>query len=189
MLHLKRLEKLNSEIERLYPLWRRYARGLLGDSVRGDDCLAETLLKLIENQPEKAQELAEANKLEFYVNRCLYLMATDNSSRYHVKYTKFGRRWDQGSEKHLNEPVPVWLGARLDNEYLDAFISLMPELDAVILRLYMLDDFSYKEASKKTGIPVKDLYKLVENAINKIKKNVQRTPLNSSPAPGDLPSL
>jgi DNA-directed RNA polymerase specialized sigma24 family protein len=40
----------------------------------------------------------------------------------------------------------------------------------------MLDDFSYKQASKETGIPVKHLYKLVENAISKIKKNVSSSP-------------
>jgi RNA polymerase sigma factor (sigma-70 family) len=177
---------LETEIKRMYPTWRRYAWGLIGSKAGGDDCLNETLLKLLENQPEKAAELAKVGTLEFYVNRALYLMATDSSSRYHVKYSKFNRKWDAESSRHLREPVPVWLGSRVDNEYLDAYISLMPELDAVILRLYMFEDFSYKEASRVTGIPVKELYRLVERAINKIKKNVYRTPSNSGPTLQDL---
>jgi DNA-directed RNA polymerase specialized sigma24 family protein len=183
------VKNLDREINRMYPTWRKYASGLLGSQVRGDDCLNETLLKLLENQRAKAEELAKAGTLEFYVNRALFLMATDSTSRYHVKYSKFGKRWDDHSERHLGEPVPVWMGSRIDNEYLDAYISLMPELDATILRLYMLDDFSYKEASKKTGIPIKELYRLVESAINKIKRNVHRTPRHSNSAPNDLPGL
>jgi hypothetical protein len=50
----------------------------------------------------------------------------------------------------------------------------------------MLDDFSYKQASKETGIPVKQLYKLVENAISKIKKNVSSTPGNRNGAVKNL---
>lgn len=170
---------LDSQIEKHYPTWRRFARGLARDGVRGDDLLSETLLKILENQREKAEALAGEEKLFYYVNRALYLMFIDASSRYGVKFGKYARNWQELSEKHLNEPPAPWLGSRLDNEYLDAYISLMPQLDAVILRLYILDDFSYKDASKATGIPVKQLYKLVENAIGKIKKNVQSTPSHS----------
>jgi DNA-directed RNA polymerase specialized sigma24 family protein len=65
----------------------------------------------------------------------------------------------------------------------------MPQMDAVILRLYALPDFSYKDASAKTGIPIKTLYKLVENALTKIRKNVHRTPINSGPAISDVQGL
>jgi DNA-directed RNA polymerase specialized sigma24 family protein len=169
---------LDIELEKHYPTWRRFARGLTRDAVKGDDLLAETLLKILENQREKAEALAAEGKLFYYVNRALYLMHIDPSGRFGVKYGKFSRNWETLSEKHLLEPVTPWLGSRLDNEYIDAYINLMPQLDAVVLRLYMLDDFSYKDASKATGIPVKQLYKLVENAITKIKKNVQSTPSN-----------
>jgi predicted DNA-binding protein (UPF0251 family) len=71
------------------------------------------------------------------------------------------------------EPETPWIGARIDNEYVDAYISLMPELDAVVLRLYAMQDFKYDVVSKETGIPKRALYKLVENAIKKIRDNVQ----------------
>ena len=180
---------LDIELERHYPTWRKFARGLTRDAVRGDDLLSETILKILENQREKAEQLAKEEKLFYYVNRALYLMHIDPSGRFGVKYGKFSRNWETLSEKNLEEPIAPWLGSRLDNEYLDAYIQLMPELDAVILRLYTFEDFSYKEASKATGIPVKQLYKLVENAIGKIKRNVQSTPSNSRRTSDDLPSL
>lgn len=183
------VKNLETEITRLLPKWRSHARGLMTDSTRGDDLLSETLLKILENQRAKAEELAVSGTLEFYVNRSLFLMAIDRSSRYHIKFSKFSRGWDEYSSKHLEEPLTPWLGSRLDNEYLDAYISLMPQTDAVILRLYALPDFSYSDASKKTGIPVKKLYKLVENALTRIKKNVHRPTSNTFEAPGDLPSL
>jgi DNA-directed RNA polymerase specialized sigma24 family protein len=85
------------------------------------------------------------------------------------------------SIKHEEERESPWMGSRLDNEYLDAYIQLMPQIDAVILRLYMLDDFSYQKVSDETGIPIKDLYKLVEQAINKIKRNVESKCTKVSP--------
>jgi DNA-directed RNA polymerase specialized sigma24 family protein len=65
----------------------------------------------------------------------------------------------------------------------------MPQMDAVVLRLYALPDFSYKDASDKTGIPIKTLYKLVENALTRIRKNVHRTPSNSGPTFSDMHGL
>ena len=171
---------METELALNYPRWIKLARGLMRDRAKGDDLLAETLLKIIENQREKAESLAAEGKLSYYVDRSLYLMAIDPTSRFGVKYGKFSRGWSEFSDKHLDEPLAPWLGSRLDNEYLDAYINLMPKLDAVILRLYILEDFSYRDASESTGIPIKVLYKLVENAINKIKKNVQSTAINSN---------
>jgi len=183
------VKTLENETARLYPKWLRHARGLMSDPHRGDDLLSETLLKILENQREKAERLADEGTLEFYVNRALFLMAIDRSSRYHIKFSKFLRNWDENSVKHLEEPLAPWLGSRLNNEYVDAYISLMPQMDAVVLRLYALPDFSYKDASAKTGIPIKTLYKLVENALTKIRKNVHRTPNNSGPTFSDMHGL
>ena len=57
----------------------------------------------------------------------------------------------------------------------------MPELDAVVLRLYAMKDFKYETVSKETGIPVRALYKLVEKAIKKIRDNVQAQRPGTSP--------
>lgn len=164
--------QLDIEISKHYNTWRRYAHGLMKNTTKGDDLLSETLLKVLENQRQTAEQMAETGKLLWYVNKSLYNNYRDMSSRYNVKYTKYSIRWDDSSQRHNEFKEQPWLGSRIDNEYLDSYIMLMPEIDAVMLRLYILDGFSYKEVSDKTGIPVKHLYRLVENAIKKIKNNV-----------------
>lgn len=164
---------INIELRKHLPIWQRFASGLMRDRVKGDDLLSETLLKILENQGDKLCQLASDGGLFAYVNRSLYLMAIDKSSRYGIKYRSFEERWLTESTAHEKERDAPWLGSRLDNEYLDAYISMMPELDATMLRLYMMTDFSYQKCSQETGIEVKTLYKLVEKAINKIKRNVQ----------------
>jgi DNA-directed RNA polymerase specialized sigma24 family protein len=161
------------EIERLMPLWRAYAIGLMKDVVRGEDLLSETLLKCFENAKDKIDELAKEKTLKWYVNRSLYLMAIDKSSRYAIKYRRYEEKWNEKSYAHHEERQEAWLGSRIDNEYLDAYISMMNKLDSTIIRLYMMQDFDYAIVSKETGIPIRDLYKLVENAINKIKRNAK----------------
>ena len=120
-----------------------------------------------------AERLAEEGKLFWYINRALYLSARNMTSRYGIQYRKWAATWAEGEVLHLAEREEPWLGARLDNEYLDAYIATMPKLDAVILRLYALEGFNYEEVSKATGIPKRELYKLVEKAISKIKRNVK----------------
>lgn len=179
-LHGKKKRTLNTELERHMNRWRSHARGLMRDEVKGDDLLSETLLKIMENQQAKAEHIASEGNLYAYVNRAMYLMASDYSSRYHVKYRKFELIWNDKMINDIIEPDPTWLGSRMDNEYLDAYISLMPEMEAIMLRLYMMNDFSYKELSRKTKIPIKDLYKIVEIAINKLRKNVSTTSPSSN---------
>lgn len=163
---------LDIEIEKHYKTWLRFASGLVKNNVNGQDLLSEVLLNVVSKQREKVERLACEQKLYWYVNRAIYLTARNSTSRYAIQYTRYSKHWNENSNRHNEEREEPWLGSRLDNEYLDAYISIMPQLDATILRLYMLDGFSYSEVSKRTGIPVKELYKLVENAINKIKRNV-----------------
>jgi len=162
---------LNNAIRTHYTQWRSYAHKLTGDRVRADDLLSETLLKLLENQRLKAQQLAVEGTLVYYVNRALFFMAIDKTSRYGTKYKRYTVNWCDTIPVDEIEPDVPWLGARIDNEYIDAYIALMPEIEAIMLRLYAMPDFSYAHVSESTGIPIKDLYKIVEIAINKIRKN------------------
>jgi len=172
---------LDIQLKQHMNTWKSYAIGLMKDRVKGEDLLSETLLKVLDNQREKAEVLACEEKLFWYVNKALWRGAINQSSSFAVKYTKYAKQWSDMSTKHEEERDAPWLGSRLDNEYLDAYIQLMPQIDAVVLRLYMMDDFSYQKVSDETGIPVKDLYKLVERAINKIKKNVESKCTKGSP--------
>lgn len=175
------MDSLTREINKHYSLWRAHAKGLAkGDPVKGDDLLSETLLKLLETARPTAERLAEEGTLYWYVNRCLYFMAITKNSAYN-KTLVFSTYWDaEHSITDLKEET--WLGSRLDTEYIDAYTALMNEAEAIILRLYSQPGFSYRKVSVDTGIQIRDLYKLVEGAINKIRKNVQIS--NSSPQRG-----
>lgn len=108
-------------------------------------------------------------------------MKIGKHTKYAQRYRKFAALWSTEADVSNMEPETPWIGARIDNEYLDAYIQLMPELDAVILRLYAMDDFKYDVVSKETGIPKRALYKMVENAVKKIRDNVQTQRPGTSP--------
>jgi len=174
---------LDESIAKLLPLWTGFARSIVGDPVRAMDCVQETLLKILENQKEKAEVLACRGELKNYVHRAIYRMAIDDSSRYGIKYRRYDKNWSSDSDRFEKERDAPWLGSRLDNEYLDSYIQLMPEREAILLRLYILDGFSYDDVSDATGIPKPKLYQYIHNAINKIRRNVHSSPSDSSATP------
>lgn len=176
----KQKDCLDEAITQHYPLWAGYARSIVRDPVRAMDCVQETLLKILKNQKAKAEILACKGELKYYVCKAVYRMAIDNSSKYGIKYRRFDQNWNSDSTAYENERDLPWLGSRLDNEYLDSYIQLMPEREAILLRLYILDGFSYDTVSEATGIPKNKLYQYIHNAINKIRSNVHRTPSDSS---------
>ncbi len=166
-------DHLTEAVNKYYRQWRQHAIGLERDVVRGEDLLSETLLKIFDKHREAAEEVASRGKLYEYVNRSMYLMKIGRYTKYAQRYKRFAALWSTEADVSNMEPETPWLGARIDNEYIDAYISLMPELDAVVLRLYAMQDFKYDVVASETGIPKRVLYKLVENAIKKIRDNVQ----------------
>jgi DNA-directed RNA polymerase specialized sigma24 family protein len=164
---------LDIEVKKHLPTWTRLASGMLKSRVAGEDLVGECLLKILENQKSKAEELACEGRLQYYVNRAIYLMAIEPRGRYAVKYKKYQRNWRHDVDVTRIQKDEPWLGSRLDNEYLDAYIAMMPRIEAVALRLYMMKDFKYADVAAKTGVPIKVLYKLVEQGINRIKRNVE----------------
>ncbi len=174
-------EILESLVNTHFAQWRENAIRLERDVVRGEDLLSETLLKIFEKHRAQAEEVAIRGKLYEYVNRSIYLMKIGKHTKYAQRYRKFAALWSTEADVSNMEPETPWIGARIDNEYLDAYIQLMPELDAVILRLYAMDDFKYDVVSKETGIPKRALYKMVENAVKKIRDNVQTQRPGTSP--------
>lgn len=187
--HVKKC--LDIEVETHYKTWLRFACGLVKNNVNGQDLLGEVLLNVLSKQRAKAEQLACEQKLFWYVNKAIYLTARNSTSRYSIQYKRYAQKWNESSNKHNEERAEPWLGSRLDNEYLDAYIAIMPQLDAIVLRLYMLEDFDYSEVSKRTGIPVRELYKLVENAINKIRRNANshRSTSNTTGTNANLPEV
>lgn len=183
---MQQRELLETLVNTHFSQWRENAIRLERDVVRGEDLLSETLLKILDKHRAQAEEVASRGKLYEYVNRSLYLMKIGKHTKYAQKYKRFSALWSTEIDIANMEPDTPWIGARIDNEYVDAYISMMPELDAVVLRLYAMQDFKYDVVSKETGIPKKALYKLVENAIKKIRDNVQtKCPSTGSDGPNE----
>ncbi len=166
-------DELDLEVAKRYAHWRKLAIGLERDVVRGEDLLSETLLKIFDRHREAALDVARRGKLDEYVRRSMYLMKIGKYTKYAIKYKRFALMWSCEVSADNIEPEVPFMGARLDNEYVDAYISMMPELDATVLRLYAMPDFKYDVVAAETGIPKVVLYKLVEKAIKKIRDNVQ----------------
>jgi DNA-directed RNA polymerase specialized sigma24 family protein len=62
----------------------------------------------------------------------------------------------------------------MTNEQLDILISRLSEFERLIFQEYILEDFTYRELSKQTGIPTTFLYKTIDNIKQKIRANVIR---------------
>ena len=62
----------------------------------------------------------------------------------------------------------------MTNEQLDILISRLSEFERLIFQEYILEDFTYRELSKQTGIPVTFLYKTIDSIKQKIRANVIR---------------
>ena len=178
---------LDAAMKKHLPEWRRISLSLLRNQVNADDLVSEVLLKLLENQPQKAEQLACEGKLYSYVNRAIYTMCFDTSSRYGVLYLSYSQNWCSDSTQHEREPEPTWLGARMINESLDGIISRMRPHERALIRLYALPDFDYQKLSDETGIEKKQLYKLLENSINKLKRYVHRSTPSGSAEDEDMP--
>lgn len=161
---------LDIEISQHFNQWKKFAIGLKKNNIAGEDLLQEVLVKLLENQRPKLEELACQKKLFWYVNKALYRTAFNSSSSYSIKYERFKNKWSDDTDVYSMKSSDVWFGSRLDNEQLDALIQMMSPIDSVILRLYAFKDFDYTHTSEHTGIPVDRLYKMVESAIKKIRK-------------------
>ena len=67
--------------------------------------------------------------------------------------------------------------AGLTNEQLDILISRLSEFERLIFQEYILEDFTYRELSKQTGIPTTFLYKTIDLIKQKIRANVIRKTL------------
>ena len=68
---MQQRELLNTLVNRHFAQWRENAIRLERDTVRGEDLLSETLLKIFDKHRSQAEEVAGRGKLYEYVNRSL----------------------------------------------------------------------------------------------------------------------
>jgi RNA polymerase sigma factor (sigma-70 family) len=136
-----------------YNHWRKIALSLTANSFEADDLLHDTIGRILEN-------------IAYYSNR----------SSYHNLYRKHSELYADITDEHLAnlELESVWMADRLTNEQLDIYISRLPFFEREVFYLYALNDFSYDELSRETGIPKSYLYQTVKSAKDELRKSIIR---------------
>ncbi len=103
----------------------------------------------------------------------MYLSVNSPSSPFNKQYIQYKLNKRDFVDKNYEEDK-TWLGSRLANEQLDILISRLSEFERLIFEEYILEDFSYKEFSKQTGIPQVYLYRTIDKVKQKLRSNVIR---------------
>ena len=160
---------LNKNIQQLYPVWQKIARRITRDNVRADDLLHTVIESIMDN--DTCRHLPP-DELNAYVIRCMEISFMSPRSRYHYLYRKPAELIDL-VEYDLPEPEHPDLDQRAANETADAMLSKLPELDAMLMRMYVMPGFSYDHLSLATGIPKPYIYQRIKVSIRKLKHHAQ----------------
>ena len=158
---------INSKYESLKAIAYKFARGRPWHQ----DLLQEALLSAI--QSPNIDGLIERNELEFYVIRSMYVSATSPKSKFYRKYVQV-RYTHVDFIERLHEYDPVSFDILELNENMDILVSRLSEFERMVFEEYIFTDFSYKQLSEKTNIPVIYLYRTVESATKKLRDGIIR---------------
>ena len=159
------------EIDRCYKEWRRVAATVTRQDL-ADELLHDTLLKILESDKDKLQDIHERGKLNNYVSNAIRLSARCSNSSFNYTLRKFEKiRSDLKND--IIDDVNKSVGMRLENEQLDIFISRLPYFERELFFLYALDDFSYQALAKETGIPLAYLYRTIQKAKTTLRNSLQ----------------
>jgi len=165
---------INNEIEKHYKEWQKLCHELLpAHKDLADDLLHDTLMKIIEADQDKLEDIIQRGKIHAYVTSALRLAAYSSNSSFNYSFMKFARMAEE-----LNGDIPDDLSSviaqRIGKEQLDIYISRLPFFERELLFLYALDGFSYGQLSKETGIPKPYLYQTIKNAKKILRKSITR---------------
>jgi hypothetical protein len=143
-------------IESNYKEFKKLAKRISRGQTYYEDLLHDCLLSILNNK--HVEKLIETGDFEFYLIRVMYLSVNSPTSPFYKQTINWNRNRRDFKERS-HELDNTWLGARMTNEQLDIII---------------LEDFTYRELSKQTGIPITFLYKTISTIKTTIKANVIR---------------
>jgi RNA polymerase sigma factor (sigma-70 family) len=168
------MNTFNNEIERHYKEWQRLCHELLpAHKDLADDLLHDTLMKILESDADKMDDIIKRGKIHAYVTSALRLAAYSSKSSFNYSFMKFSRLAVELTGD-ITDDLSSVIAQRLEKEQLDIFISRLPFFERELLFLYALDGFSYGQLSKETGIPKPYLYQTIKNAKKILRKSVIR---------------
>jgi DNA-directed RNA polymerase specialized sigma24 family protein len=162
---------LEHYIEGNYKHFKEIAYSIARQEPFYEDLLHDSLLSMFGSK--YIEKLIKTGDFEFYLIRVMYLSVNSPRSPFY-KQTIAWNRNRRNFKDYAHEVDKTWLGARMTNEQLDILISRLSEFERLIFQEYILEDFTYRELSKQTGIPVTFLYKTIDSIKQKIRANVIR---------------
>jgi RNA polymerase sigma factor (sigma-70 family) len=162
---------LDAYISKNYDHLKKLARNIARNEEWYEDLLHESIISAITSK--HIDNLLQNDEFEFYLIRVMYLSVNSPSAPFNKQYIQYKLNKRDYVEKQYEEDK-TWLGARLANEQLDILISRLSEFERLIFEEYILEDFSYKEFSKQTGIPSVYLYRTIDKIKQKLRNNVIR---------------
>jgi len=162
---------LEHYIEGRYKHFKELAYNIARKEPFYEDLLHDSLLSMFGSK--YIEKLIDTGDFEFYLIRVMYLSVNSPTSPFY-KQTIAWNRNRRDFKDYAHEVDKTWLGARMTNEQLDILISRLSEFERLIFQEYILEDFTYRELSKQTGIPTTFLYKTIDSIKQKIRANVIR---------------
>jgi RNA polymerase sigma factor (sigma-70 family) len=162
---------LDAYISKNYDHLKKLARNIARNAEWYEDLLHESIISAITSK--HIDNLLQNDEFEFYLIRVMYLSVNSPSSPFYKLHIEYKRNKRDFVDKNYEEDK-TWLGARMTNEQLDILISRLSEFERLVFEEYILEDFTYKEFSKQTGIPQVYLYRTIDKVKQKLRNNVIR---------------
>ena len=162
---------LDHYIEGHYKKFKELAKNISRGEDYYEDLLHDSLLSMFGSK--HIENLIDTGDFEFYLIRVMYLAVNSPTSPFYRQTIAWNRN-RRDFKEYAHEVDKTWLGARMTNEQLDILISRLTEFERLIFQEYILEDFTYRELSKQTGIPTVFLYRTIDNIKQKIRANVIR---------------
>ena len=149
-------------VQPLIPALRRYARGLLRDSVEADDLVQDALERIITRWSQRRDD----GSLQTWAFRILHNLAMD----------RMRRQRRRGAPVDIDELPEQWLTARATQEdeiarqdILRSLAALPDEQRSVIL-FVAVEGLSYAEVAEVMGIPVGTVMSRLSRGREKIRE-------------------
>jgi len=162
---------LDHYIEGHYKKFKELAKNISRGEDYYEDLLHDSLLSMFGSK--HIENLIDTGDFEFYLIRVMYLAVNSPTSPFYRQTIAWNRN-RRDFKEYAHEVDKTWLGARMTNEQLDILISRLSEFERLIFQEYILEDFTYRELSKQTGIPMPFLYRTIDSIKTKIRANVIR---------------
>lgn len=162
---------LDSYINKNYTHLKKIAHNIARGQDYYEDLLHDAIISAVKSK--HIDNLLQNEEFEFYIIRVMYLSINSPSSPFYKLHIEYKRNKRDFVDKQYEEDK-TWLGARMTNEQLDILISRLSEFERLVFEEYILEDFTYKELSKQTGIPSVYLYRTIDKIKQKLKQNVIR---------------